>query len=164
VESDGASNDNGIVSDIEQSEEQMPVGVEIIPEVTVGVNKIETEPLQKKSPMYTRLDYKKALAMMGGKVSLLDKMLMMFADKYSSADLHLSEYIANKEWVDAQRFAHTVKGISANIAADELASISGRLETEIKHIVQGKSLVKSFDDELLLFSEELKKLLAEIIV
>ncbi len=163
VESDDASNDNGIISDIEQSEEQVYVSVEIIPEVTVGVNKIEAVPLQKKPPIYTRLDYKKALAMMGGKVSLLNKMLMMFADKYSSADLHLSEYIANKEWVDAQRFAHTVKGISANIAADELASISGRLETELKHIVQGKSSVKSFDDELLLFSEELKKLLAEII-
>ncbi len=117
---------------------------------------------KKKSSAYTTLDHKKALAMMGGKVSLLDKMLEMFSDKYSSADLHLSEFIANKEWVDAQRFAHTVKGISSNIAADRLASISATLESELKAIVQDQSLVKSFDDELLLFSEELKKLLAEI--
>jgi len=123
---------------------------------------VKTPPPKKKTSTYTTLDYKKALAMMGGKVSLLDKMLTMFADKYSSADLHLSEFIANKEWVDAQRFAHTVKGISANIAADKLAAISATLESELKGIVQDQSLVKSFDDELLLFSEELKKLLAEI--
>jgi len=117
---------------------------------------------KKKAPTYTTLDQNKALAMMGGKATLLDKMLKMFSDKYSSADLRLSEFIANKEWVEAQRFAHTVKGISANIAAERLAGISGTLEIELKAIVQDQSLVKNFDDELLLFSEELKKLLAEI--
>ncbi|OUR90457.1 hypothetical protein A9Q81_18335 [Gammaproteobacteria bacterium 42_54_T18] len=129
-------------------------------ETAQAAHKKETP--RKKSPVYTTIDHNKALAMMGGKITLLNKMLTMFADKYSSADLHLSEFIANKEWVDAQRFAHTVKGISANIAADKLAGISGTLETELKAIVQDQSLVKSFDDELLLFSEELKKLLAEI--
>ena len=132
-----------------------------IEEKNINTPQITATP-KKKPAVYTTLDHKKALAMMGGKTSLLDKMFTMFADKYSSADLHLSEFIANKEWVDAQRFAHTVKGISANIAADKLASICGTLEIELKAIVQDQSLIKNFDDELLLFSEELKKLLAEI--
>jgi len=108
------------------------------------------------------IDVQKALTMMGGKQGLLDKMLTKFVDKYSSADLQLSEFIAGKEWVEAQRYAHTIKGISANIAAAKLAEISGNLEKELKVIVQDQSAIKSFDHELLLFSEELRKLLAEI--
>ena len=177
VPTESIKNGSGIPSDVAHSKEQVRINVESKPEAskpevskveTASIEEKQTEAIQateapkKKAPVYTALDYQKALAMMGGKVSLLNKMLLMFADKYSSADLNLSEFIANKEWVDAQRFAHTVKGISANIAADRLAGISATLESELKAIVQDQSLVKTFDDELLLFSEELKKLLAEI--
>lgn len=116
----------------------------------------------KPPKVYKAIDLPKALSMMGGKMMLLEKMLAMFVDKYSSADLYLSELIANKDWIDAQRYAHTIKGISANIAADKLTQVSAEIEKQLKAVVQGESPSAGFDDQLLAFSEALKVLLAEI--
>jgi len=130
---------------------------------TIDTEKAAVEPKGLKPPAeYTELDFQKALNMLGGKHSLLEKMLAMFADKYSSADLQLSELIVNESWVDAQRFAHTIKGISANIAADNLAAISQILETELRDRAQNPGNIINLDDYLLQFSDALKKLLADI--
>ncbi|PCJ47551.1 MAG: hypothetical protein COA99_00645 [Moraxellaceae bacterium] len=150
--------------------------MEIEPEVSLigageGVSKVSTIDAEKaavapkglKPPAeYTELDFHKALGMLGGKEALLEKMLTMFADKYSSADLQLSELIVSESWVDAQRFAHTIKGISANIAADNLAAISQILENELRDRAQNPGNIKNLDDYLLQFSDALKKLLADI--
>ncbi|OUS26257.1 hypothetical protein A9Q99_18670 [Gammaproteobacteria bacterium 45_16_T64] len=145
-------------------EEEPCAAVESVSDSTGAPAPAEITPIARPEPpkIYKAIDFPKALSMMGGKMLLLEKMLAMFVDKYSSADLQLSELIANKEWIDAQRYAHTIKGISANIAAENVMKISGKLEKKLKAVVQGESPAAGFDDELLLFSEELKELLAEI--
>ena len=78
-----------------------------------------------------------ALQMMGNREPLLQRMLGMFLDKYKDADAQLEELVKQESWQEAQRFAHTVKGVASNVGAEELKQAVYDLEMEFKSILGG---------------------------
>ncbi|MFC7420658.1 response regulator [Iodobacter arcticus] len=56
------------------------------------------------------------------------RLLIKVLDEMPKIQLNLAETITEGNWVDAKRHAHTIKGISATIGANELQKISGQLE------------------------------------
>lgn len=78
-------------------------------------------------------DRTKALQMMGGKEALLEKMLFMFKDRFSNSVAELQGLLEVADYETAQRLAHTLKGVSANIAADIVKVCAERVENRLKN-------------------------------
>ncbi|MDP2875017.1 MAG: response regulator [Holophaga sp.] len=66
-----------------------------------------------------------------GKKALYLSMLQKFIAGQGTAMAALGAALARDDWETAERIAHTLKGVSANIGALELQQLAGRLETQI---------------------------------
>ena len=73
-----------------------------------------------------------ALELMGGKTALLHKMLNMFKDRYADSVDTMRLLVQQQQWEELQRLAHTLRGVSANIAADDLSAAAAMIENTIK--------------------------------
>lgn len=83
-----------------------------------------------KSVDRTVLDYETGLGRFMGKEALFVKFLMKFVDDKSFQNL--KEQIENGECEEAFKAAHTLKGVAANLAFDELAKVAGDITEELR--------------------------------
>ncbi|WP_300442576.1 response regulator [Zoogloea sp.] len=67
-----------------------------------------------------------------GREALYLSLLSKFIATYSDAPLRLAGAIAESDWVSAERMAHTLKGVAAQIGAGELRTLASQLEAEIR--------------------------------
>ncbi len=67
-----------------------------------------------------------------GRDALYLSLLSKFVASYSNAPLRLAGVIAGSDWASAERMAHTLKGVAAQIGAGELGSIASQLEAAIR--------------------------------
>lgn len=119
-----------------------------------------SEALALKQSKYA-FDETKALMMLGGRRPLLLKMLTMFHETYQTADFELGELIQAERWDEAERFAHTLKGLSSNVAAEDFRECAESLERSFKQLAEGSTTVFN-QNQLLRLSEELKLLVRSI--
>jgi CheY-like chemotaxis protein/HPt (histidine-containing phosphotransfer) domain-containing protein len=77
-------------------------------------------------------DLKAALARTSGKPRLLRKMLLGFRDNYEHAATELNALIAEGRNEDAERLAHSLKGIAATLEARELAEAASSIEQALR--------------------------------
>ncbi len=77
------------------------------------------------------------LATVAGNESLYIGLLRKFADRYATINDDISACLKNNKIQDAVRHAHTIRGIAANLGAEELASAAETLE---KAIVQSPAM------------------------
>ena len=80
----------------------------------------------------TILDAEAALQRMGNRQALYQKMLTMFADKYGDSQDQLLAMIEAEDWAKAAQYAHEVKGVLANIAAEESCRVISAIDGEFK--------------------------------
>ena len=102
------------------------------------------------------------MTLLGGKIALLNKMLVIFEDKYNSADFQLSELISNKNWKEAEQFTLSIKSIAAKIGGNRFADAFAGIETDLTAMKAVLAETKSCNGDLLIFRMEFKKLLSKI--
>jgi CheY-like chemotaxis protein/signal transduction histidine kinase len=90
---------------------------------------IETEiPL----PDLPGIDTAAALERLGGNADLYINLLQGFVQQQAASDKAISKALSANDHALAEREAHTVKGVAANLGMDTLLAISGELEAAIK--------------------------------
>ncbi|HUF29185.1 MAG TPA: response regulator [Gemmatimonadaceae bacterium] len=77
-------------------------------------------------------DIPAALKRVAGKRKLLRKLLVDFHRKYSGAIAELRRMLDGDEWEEAQRLAHTLKGVAGTLEARELSAEASRLESALR--------------------------------
>lgn len=96
--------------------------------------------VQDQSSTVLVVDREKALELMGGSGALLDRMLKRFLNEQPAAINRIESAIAEKDYAAAQRVAHTLKGISASIAAVPLNKAVMELEVVLKQMMETDSM------------------------
>ena len=78
------------------------------------------------------LNIKQALAQLGGKKSLYVRLLGMFEANHSEDVNRLLEAAKNEDWTAVHDINHALKGVSGNLAADELTQLCTAIDHKIK--------------------------------
>jgi HPt (histidine-containing phosphotransfer) domain-containing protein len=79
------------------------------------------------------IDFEKALSGMGGDSSLLNETLQDFIDFYSDAGERIETAVSEQRYHDAGILAHTLKGLGATFAAEELNHAATSMEQVLQH-------------------------------
>ncbi|WP_273430914.1 ATP-binding protein [Chitinibacter tainanensis] len=77
------------------------------------------------------LDFPAALQQMGS-LKLLHKMLPRFVERFADCEAVLRGHLAAGQFADAQRYAHTLKGVAAQVAAGPIYALAGELELQLQ--------------------------------
>ena len=108
-------------------------------------------------PALPGIDVEAALIRVGGNRKLYKKLLIKFRDDYSNSFHEIQREIENNNLKDAERYAHTVKGVVGNIGISKLHEIAGDLEAGIR-----KRETDRYDSMLKKYSKELSKVLTAL--
>jgi HPt (histidine-containing phosphotransfer) domain-containing protein len=119
--------------------------VAILPSVTDG----EETPL----PDLPYIDVDIGLSRVGGNNKLYKKLLLKFYSSYQNAPAELDQLLERGANEDAERLAHTIKGLAGNVGATELNAKAGELENTIH---------ESKDSEYINLLNEFKKSLDQV--
>lgn len=79
-------------------------------------------------PALPPFDLPMALARVNDKADLLGRLILSFADTYGSAATDLAWMIDAGRIEDAQRLAHTLKGVAGSLELPDVAHLAGRVE------------------------------------
>ncbi len=101
-------------------------------------------------PDLNRIDTATALKRMGNNNKLYRKLLIKFYNDYCNGAKELENLLEKDSQGDAERYAHTIKGLAGNIGATELRAIAGNLEKALREFKESevKALLKDFTTEL----------------
>jgi PAS domain S-box-containing protein len=83
------------------------------------------------------IDTTAALERLGGNADLYISLLQGFVQQQAAADKAVSKALSADDHILAEREAHTVKGVAANLGMDALLKVSGDLEAAIKAADRG---------------------------
>jgi PAS domain S-box-containing protein len=108
-------------------------------------------------PALPGIDVEAALIRVGGNRKLYKKLLIKFRDDYSNSFHEIKNAIENNNLKDAERYAHTVKGVAGNIGVNKLQKAAGDLEDGIR-----KRETDRYDIMLKKYSKELNKILTTL--
>jgi two-component system sensor histidine kinase/response regulator len=92
------------------------------------------------------LDVTDGLRRVLGKKSLYLSMLRKFVAGQKSATAEIRKALSNNDWDTAERLAHTLKGVSGNIAATGLQRLAEKLEAAIRERQSRKAVEDSLDE------------------
>ena len=106
----------------------------------------------------TSLNIEKALSALGGNQGLYKKVLIRFRDSYAEAGVTIAAHVANGELQEAERLAHTMKGLAGNLGAEDLVVVAQNLE----HLLRNHTGDKDYQDALALFTNELARTMRAI--
>jgi len=85
-----------------------------------------------KLPNIAGLDALSGLRYAGNMHKLYRQMLDMFAGDFADSSATLAGYLANAQWDEAERLAHTLKGLAGTIGANEVQLSAAKLEAASK--------------------------------
>ncbi len=85
-----------------------------------------------KLPNIAGLDALSGLRYAGNMHKLYRQMLDMFAGDFADSSATLAGYLANAHWDEAERLAHTLKGLAGTIGANEVQLAAAKLEAASK--------------------------------
>ncbi|MFA7240210.1 MAG: response regulator [Sulfuricellaceae bacterium] len=83
-------------------------------------------------PDIAGLDTVGGLRRAGNKPKLYLQMLAMFAGDYADCNNTFTHYFANAQWAEAERLAHTLKGLAGTLGANDVQPLAGDLERHCK--------------------------------
>jgi two-component system, sensor histidine kinase and response regulator len=83
-------------------------------------------------PQIEGLDTQVGLRRAAGKPALYHTLLSRFARSFATAHAELSAFVAQNRFDEAERLAHTLKGLSGSIGAAGLQAAAGALETALR--------------------------------
>jgi CheY-like chemotaxis protein len=101
-------------------------------------------------PNLPGIDIESGLARVGGNKKLYRKLLIKLRTDYSNSTEEIKEAIKNNNLDDAERFAHTVKGVAGNIGVNNLQKTAADLEAGIRErkTDEYENLLNKFSGEL----------------
>jgi PAS domain S-box-containing protein len=108
-------------------------------------------------PTLPGIDVESSLIRVGGNMKLYKQLLIKFRDDYSNSFHEIKRAIKNNNLKDAERYAHTVKGVAGNIGVNKLQKIADDLEAGIR-----KRETDRYDGMLKKYSKELSKALTTL--
>ncbi|MCK5481670.1 MAG: Hpt domain-containing protein [Gammaproteobacteria bacterium] len=79
------------------------------------------------------IDFEKALSGMGGDSSLLNETLQDFIDFYADAGERIETAVSEQRYHDVGILVHTLKGLGATFAAEELNCAATSMEQALQH-------------------------------
>jgi len=96
-------------------------------------------------------DIKTALIRTNGKPRLLRKILLGFRDQFATAPSDLRDLIAQGSCADAERLAHSLKGLAATLEANDLAESASAVELAFRNgQTEGMNLlIEALDQKLI---------------
>ncbi|MBF0274936.1 MAG: response regulator, partial [Nitrospinae bacterium] len=83
-------------------------------------------------PEIAGIDTTAGLQRVGGNKKLYHNLLVRFHEDYASVQNEIEALIEKEDSKTAERLVHTVKGVAANIGADDIAKATAKLEAAIK--------------------------------
>ena len=97
---------------------------------------VNGSPLQPQSlPEIPGVNIEKGLKLMGNKVNFYRQMLIKFRDSYGvDFATKMRTALTSGQLTEAQRHAHTIKGISRNLGMEILGDLSATVESELKDV------------------------------
>lgn len=121
-------------------------------------NKVENEILFPNE--LPGLDIAAGLEIVSGKEKLYKKLLTKFESEFHSAADTLTDLWDSGNLEEAERYAHTIKGVAANIGAKQLSIASGKIEESIRYKSEEDSTVlkEDFSKCLIQILDSLKRL------
>ncbi|MFT4928289.1 MAG: signal transduction histidine kinase/DNA-binding response OmpR family regulator [Phenylobacterium sp.] len=108
-------------------------------------------------PPLPGVNTRQGLARIGGNVAAYKKVLNKFIDNQSHAIDEIRTALAAGQRDEAERLAHTVKGVAGNLGAGQLAELAGVLEAKLSH-----TQTTQLTDIIAAVEQELKMVLAGI--
>ncbi|WP_158629904.1 response regulator [Cohnella sp. AR92] len=108
--------------------------------LSVGMNDFLTKPIESDAlfamvDRWTRharqIDWDDALIRVNGKEQILRHMLRSFSMEYSGFSERLGSKLEERQWEDALRMLHTLKGISGNLSANSVFAAAKELESTL---------------------------------
>ena len=117
-----------------------------------------------KVPEINGLDSRLGLQVAAGKVSLYIKMLKTFSNDQINAVSDIKRALDIKDYLTAQRVAHTLKGTCGSIGAIEIQKIAGEVEGQCLDKIQVDEIIKNLDliqPKLISIIDSIKKTLPE---
>lgn len=97
------------------------------------------------------IDLKEGLMRVGGNEKLYRSLLMKLRDDYATSAEDITGQLESGETGEAERLAHTIKGVAGNVGAGELQEAAAVLEHAIK---EGKA--DSYEEKISAFGKVLK--------
>jgi HPt (histidine-containing phosphotransfer) domain-containing protein len=95
-------------------------------------------------------DRKTALEMLGGREDLLARMDEIFLRDVPIEMKELTNYVASREWENARRLAHSIKGSSRTVGAQRAGAIAEQMEflCKQKDAPSAKRELKTLESEV----------------
>jgi HPt (histidine-containing phosphotransfer) domain-containing protein len=103
------------------------------------------------------INFEKALSGMGGDQLLLNETLQDFIDFYADAGERIETAVSEQRHHDAGIVAHTLKGLGATFAAEELNHAASSMEKALRHGAPDR-----LDEQLRDLKEVIDRIVAEI--
>ncbi|WP_188581431.1 response regulator [Azorhizobium oxalatiphilum] len=113
-------------------------------------------------PEFDGLDAVSALRRVGGNRKLYLSLLRQFVDKEVDAAGRIADALNTQGIADAERIAHTVKGVAANIGLGQLSTLAAELEAALKARAGISGALSAFESELARSMASLGEALAEL--
>jgi PAS domain S-box-containing protein len=83
-------------------------------------------------PEITGLDVASGVRRAGNNPKLYIQLLSRFTSDFADCNQSFSGFFANAQWDEAERLAHTLKGLAATLGANEVSVLAGTLEVASK--------------------------------
>lgn len=107
---------------------------------------------------YQWIDTVVALEQLGGSDKLYKSVLLGFYDRYRHVDQSIRSMLEHKEYEEARRTAHSIKGLSGNLGTSDLREKAFKLEVAIRD--QSENIELCMEG----FSRSLNEVVKEIVV
>ncbi len=145
-----------LVAWIKPGERQLPEG--FVPRS----KKLESTLQQDDLPLegLPGIKVKSGLSKVSGNRALYRKLLGQFRDKYLDSAREVQALLTAGQNADATRLAHTIKGVAANLGADDLSRAAGEVEKALKagH-TDVDALLAAMDEHLTVVRGSLERML-----
>ena len=110
-------------------------------------------------PEIEGIDSTFGLRLLGGNRELYRSLLSMFCHTHHDSAQHLQDYVAQQDFKEAERLAHSIKGSAAQIGASALADRAGDLESALRNGWCSAAVEQPFSETLQLTLHNLHRAL-----
>jgi two-component system sensor histidine kinase/response regulator len=104
------------------------------------------------------IDTETALRRVAGNTGLYHKLLRQFADGQRDAAKQIADLLAAGDLATAERTAHSVKGVAANVGAQPLADAASALEKALRAGEEAAALLERFRNMMAVTVEEIGRI------
>lgn len=96
-------------------------------------------------PLHPVINAKAGLATVGGNGKLYNELLVRFVEHYGQSAAQLRDLLEHGDYRGAARLAHTVKGVAANLGAEQITELIRQMEGRLPDVPPGEDLLQGFE-------------------